>query len=384
MTVLWSLIGLISLVVCAIVIWTLTRRDSQRGDLRADFDLTVYKDQLAEVDRDRDRGVLSEDQAAAARTEIERRILALAATAEADDETQPESQGFSATSLLVALAVPTAALAMYVTLGAPMVPNVPYVQRNIAAEQKALADQRRAGEMNDLAERLAERMAKEPDNLQGWMLLGRSYSALNRDQDAVGAMRKAFELAPFNPSVLVQYAEVLIVANKNTVSEQAKSMLERALGQDRRNPRARYYLALALAQAKNVRGALQGWIDLAALAGPDAPWLASVHQQIAAAAKDLGVDPATIKPSAEARALGPPAAAPNIPGPSREDVERARKMTAQDRTEMIRGMVQRLADRLEESPDDPDGWRRLAEAYRVLGEDQKAADAEARAQAAER
>jgi len=385
MSSLWIVIGLLSLVACAAMAATLIWTPRRGTDRRAEFDLTVYKDQLAEVERDVERGVLTETQAVAARTEIERRILALAGEANAagsDSGQSGRSGGQSAAALAIAVAVPSAALAMYLHLGAPMVPNAPYASRNIAGEQAAAAESRRTGEMTALTERLAARLASEPGNVQGWMLLGRSYASLNRDADAVRAMKRAYELEPLDPAVLVQYAETLIIANKNIVSEQAAAILQRALSQDQRNPRARYYLALAKAQSGDVRGALQDWTDLAAISPEGAPWLPSVDQQITAAARDAGIDPATLKPSLEAIALGQPTAAPALPGPSRTEVEAASRMAPKDRTEMIRGMVQRLADRLEQNPDDPDGWRRLADAYRVLGEDEKAAQAEARAKTA--
>ena len=83
MTLLWVLIGLISLIVCAIILQTLMRQNNSTPPARAEFDITVYKDQLSELERDLQRGILSADLAAAARTEIERRILTLADVADA-------------------------------------------------------------------------------------------------------------------------------------------------------------------------------------------------------------------------------------------------------------------------------------------------------------
>ena len=144
----------------------------------------------------------------------------------------------------------------------------------------------------------------------------------------------------------------------------------------------------AKAQAGDLAGALQDWIDLAAIAPPDAPWLSAVREQIARAAADLGTDPSTLAPSAEVADLLPEGTAgttrPSLPGPTREDVAAAADMSAEDRAAMVRAMVERLAARLEEDPDDIDGWRRLARAWSVLGEARKAAEARARAEALER
>ena len=386
MTLLWVLIGLISLIVCAVIFRTLVRQKNVAPLARADFDVTVYKDQLLELDRDMQRGILNADEATAARTEIERRILTLADDAEATTKQVEELRpgALSPATVGLALITPSAALVAYIVLGTPELPNLPYAERDIAAETRQVAERRRAQETEALAQRLAKRLQTEPDNLQGWMLLSNYHATSGRTTEALAAIKKAHDLAPDNPYVLLQYAEALIPTQNNIVSAQASDLFNKALAADPRNPRARYYLALAKAQANDVRGAIQDWVDLISISPTDAPWLTTVRSQIVAASKELGVDPRSFEPSAAALAMGPSSSEPTVPGPSRQDVEAASQMTAEERQAMIRGMVQRLADRLEEKPDDPEGWRRLANAYRVLGEDAKAAEAEARAKAAKR
>ncbi len=386
MTLLWVLIGLISLIVCAVIFRTLVRQKNIAPLARAEFDVTVYKDQLLELDRDMQRGILNADEATAARTEIERRILTLADDAEATTKQAEEMKpgALSPATIGLALITPSAALVAYIVIGTPELPNRPYAERDIAAETRQVAEQRRAQEMEALAQRLAKRLQTEPDNLQGWMLLSEFYTTMGRTADALEASKKAHDLAPDNPKVLLQYAEALIPTQNNIVSAQARDLFNKTLSKDPRNPRARYYLALAKAQANDVPGAIQDWVDLIFISPLGAPWLTVVRSQIVAASKELGVDPGSFKPSAEALAMEPPPLASATPGPSRDDVEAARQMTAKERREMIRGMVQRLADRLEENPNDPEGWRRLANAYRVLNENAKAAEADARALAANR
>ena len=386
MTLLWVLIGLISLIVCAVIFRTLVRQKNVAPLARADFDVTVYKDQLLELDRDMQRGILNADEATAARTEIERRILTLADDAEATTKQAEELKpgALSPATIGLALITPSAALVAYIVLGTPELPNLPYAERDIAAETRQVAERRRAQETEALAQRLAKRLQTEPDNLQGWMLLSNYHATSGRTTEALTAIKKAHDLAPDNPYVLLQYAEALIPTQNNIVSAQASDLFNKALAADPRNPRARYYLALAKAQANDVRGAIQDWVDLISISPPDAPWLTTVRSQIVAASKELDVDPRSFEPSAAALAMGPSPSEPTAPGPSRQDVEAASQMTAEERQAMIRSMVQRLADRLEEKPDDPEGWRRLANAYRVLGEDAKAAEAEARAKSAKR
>ena len=365
---LWIVISAMCIVATGAIILGVGRARGGKNAVRADYDLSVYKDQLGELDRDLERGVLNETETSAARTEIERRILTLGDQAAAANTFAARTQTSRLATVLIGVGVSGAALALYLHLGSPHLPNVPYTARNIESEKSA--------------DKLAARLKAEPDNIRGWMLLGRSYLSLNREADALVALKTAYELDPLNAAVIIEYAEALILTDKNRVGEKATSLLERALGADPRNPRARYYLAQGLAQKGNLKGALQGWIDLVAVSPDTAPWLASVGAQITAIAKDLNVDPGTYRPSPAAQTLGKPKPmAPAIagaPGPSQEDVEAASQMSAQDRTEMIRSMVQRLADRLKENPDDLAGWRRLLQAYRVLGDDAKAAGVEAR------
>jgi cytochrome c-type biogenesis protein CcmH len=176
----------------------------------------------------------------------------------------------------------------------------------------------------------------------------------------------------------------VIFMNDGRVSQQALSALEKAQGLNAANPKARYYLALEQAQAGHLQAAIQGWIDLLAISLPDAPWIQNVRTQLANAASEAKVDLKSVRPTAEAMRIGDDiqkaanskAAAP---GPSQSDVEAAAEMSDQERQQMILSMVNRLAERLKENPDDREGWLRLANAYKVLGETDKSREAMERA-----
>ena len=153
--------------------------------------------------------------------------------------------------------------------------------------------------------------------------------------------------------------------------------------QDRREPRARYYIGVAKAQAGDFKGAAQEWTDLIALSPADAEWTPMVRGQIEALAKELGVKPNSFAPSATAQALAkgappaPAASSPKMPAPPAAALPAGQE-------EMILGMVERLAGRLKDNPDDAEGWRMLARSYEVLGETDKAKEARAKAEALSR
>jgi len=396
MTLFWAAVTIVTAIVVAGLLWALMRRSAAAAG-RLSYDINVYKDQLDEIEQELAQGLITDADAEAARTEIERRILA-AAEAGGEDQSAaatPSGSGRLLVSAVVIVGIPALAFGLYARLGSPQYPNVPYAERQDT--QRAAAEAQKApDDIETLAVRLAERMEEDPGNLRGWLLLGRTYQTMDRDGDAVTAFRKAAELAPEDMSVATELAESLVLANERKVVAEARELFKSVLSSDARNPRARYYLALAEAQDGDLKAALQGWVDLVAVSHGDAPWLGTVRQSIQNAAKELNVDPMTVEPTLTAKLLGPgkrpesqPAPPPSTaaapptaaPGPSREDMEAAQQMSAEDRNAMIRSMVERLAERMKDNPDDLAGWQRLARAYRVLGETQKAEEAEARIRA---
>lgn len=245
-----------------------------------------------------------------------------------------------------------------------------------------------------LAARLEERLKENPGDADGWVLLGRTYLTISEFAPALAAYRRAMEAGNRHPDIAAAYGEALVMSEKSRVTPEALEIFEEITGVDPFNPKARYYIGLGLAQQGRTKEALQAWVDLRAVSPAGAPWLETVDQQITRAVQDLGLAPWSVKPSAEALALAltqgltgvpaspAPATGPGtIRGPSAADIEAASRMTAGERAGMVRVMVQRLADRLKENPDDVEGWRRLARAYDVLGETEKAKDARARAEA---
>lgn len=367
--------GLTVLVVAALVM-PLLRRSGRTDIRRSEYDLIVYRDQLAEIDRDADRGLMNPEQAEAARLEIKRRMLA---AVDDRDASPPRPRGYRRAPMLaaaMALVVPAAAFGLYLELGAPYTPAAPWAARPEASATADAPPPPAAPEIAEAIARLEQRLTAAPDDPDGWVLLGRAYMATDRYDDAVDAFAKARELNQSGAAVAEHHGEALVAAAGGEVTPPARDAFAAAVTGDPRAVKARYYLALGAAQQGDLQGALQGWIDVAALSPPDAPWSATVRQQIMRAAAELGVDPASLQPSADVAALAAAGA-----GPAAADVAAAAEMSEAERARMIRAMVERLAARLEDDPDDRDGWLRLARAYEVLGEKDKSQQARARAEA---
>ncbi len=359
----WLVFAILAALVVALVIWPLaTSRGQSPG--RAAYDRAVYRDQLKEIARDVERGLLTPEEAVSARLEVERRLLASAG--DTDRSARPAANPTPrALTAALAVMVPLSAIAIYLVHGSPRTPDEPYDAR---AAERAVTNAKGALDLDKTVAALEARLKAEPGSVEGWVLLARTQAARKRWQEAAEAYHQALTLAKDRTDIAAAYAEMLVMAEDGIVTPAAKDALDAVVTRDPKNPSARYYLALADAQAGNAKAAIDAWQALLAESPADAPWAQLVRQRIADTAKAAGLP-----------VPAPPAGAPAAPGPSAGDVAAAAQLTPDQRNEMIRGMVERLAARLKESPNDLQGWLRLGRAYDVLKEPEKAADAYAQA-----
>lgn len=339
----------------------------------ADHDLTVFTDQLAELDRDKERGLINDAEFAQARAEVGRRILAARKQQEAGGNASGSATNRNLyTALALLVLIPAIAGPLYLWRGNPQVTG----ENVMAAAPPGGTTPEQAAGLEDSIDQLRARLDANPSDFEGWVLLGRSYMVTQQPQRAIEAYRRAVALRPSDASVQSFLGEAIVFSADGTVTDPAREAFKRAVEADGADPAARFYLALAEAQAGNLRAAFDAWLALAQDTPADAPWRPVLMQQLESAARDLDVELAAVLPQP------PPALARTQPGPSQADIDAAQDMAPEDRQEMIRGMVARLAARLEENPDDAEGWDRLARSYRVLGETEKAAEAEQRARVA--
>lgn len=360
----WLGFVILALVSLGFLLWPLLR--ARRADTsRKAHDVTVYRAQLAEIDEELARGSLKESEAGAAKLEIQRRLLR--ADAAAEGETAAASQrSVLIGAIVILLLVPVLGGGIYLAIGRPEATQVDLaaMQRRAAQEAQIRADTER------MIAQLRERLAAEPNRADGWLLLGRSLLAIDRAAEAVPALDRAIALQPDDAESYALRAEAQTLAADGSVTASAQRDFRAVLERDPQHPGARYYLGLARLQEGDTRGAYDDWYALAADSPADAPWLDVVQARLRELAPRLGIALAQAVPDAK-----PPTQA----GPSREQMDAAQQMSAEDRNAMVRGMVDRLAERLQENPDDADGWLRLARAREVLGEVDAAREALRRA-----
>ncbi|MEM8581803.1 MAG: c-type cytochrome biogenesis protein CcmI, partial [Pseudomonadota bacterium] len=360
--------GLAVLTALVILLPVFLRRKSTLG--RNESALEIFKDQLAEVDRDAARGLISGDEATAAQSEIKRRMLALSKTE------NPSSKSDGATGagavIAAALLIPAMAFWFYSIRGEPGTPSLPFAER--------AAEQNEASEVAQLARTLRNRLLEDREGgpTDGWLLLGQTYMNMGRVEDAVEAFARIADRPDATSAIVSQYAEALISSENGVVTPRAAQAIERAMELDSRNPAALYYLAQYMAQEGRIPEAHAMLIARLQSAQGFQPWMEVFVRQANQLAEEFGGQLVSLQDFAPALQGG---GAMAIPGPTSEDIEAAQEMSAEDRADFVRSMVDQLASRLAEEPGDLDGWLRLARAYSVLGEAADAAEAAANARA---
>ena len=286
---LWLIAGSVALLVA---FW-LGRPFFRRGQIEAneaEYAISIYRDQQDELQRDCAEGRISEAERDAAEREIERRTLRAARNL----DTSP-SIGRPAPLLaaLAALFVLAGSIGFYAWLGTPTAEDQPLAARQ-AEMRERLAQ---AGDLESQAQILAARVEQNPDSFEDWWMLARSYAALGDHAMAAGAYRQAARLRDDDPAVLSAYAEAMTLANGNKVPMAARLVFAQ-VQQKTNDPRARYYLALAKAQAQDFEGALAGWVALLQDSTADAPWTALVRRDVVNMVRFLDGDLLAVLPDA--------------------------------------------------------------------------------------
>ena len=345
---LWAIFAILTAVVLYALLRPLAGDNGWEGS-RAAFNATVYRDQLGEVQSDRERGLIGEGDAEAARIEIARRLLA------ADAET-PAEHGSVTPSPLRALAIalafglPLAALSLYLIYGSPRLPDQPLIAR--------LQDPASDKNLEVLVARVEARLREHPEEGEGWEVIAPVYMGWRRYADAAEAYRQSIRLLGESPKRLASYGQALVLANNGVVTEDARKALERALVLDPKLIEPHLVLIIAKEQDGQLAAAIEDWRAMLATAAADAPWRKLAEQRLAEDEAKL---------AGKAVPAGPQAAPGTAPqGPSPDDVATAQNMSPADRQAMIEAMVQGLANRLDQKGDDLAGWLKLVRAYTVL------------------
>lgn len=348
----WIIIALLTAAVALVLTYPLMRSYGT-ADTGRDGEVAVYRDQLAELQRERESGLIGETEAEYARAEIGRRLLA-AASGQKGEKSTSAPRRHDVLARIVTLLLPLTGLCLYLFMGSPNAPDMPLEARL----------EKPGNDMELMIAKAERHLAQKPDDGAGWDVLAPIYFKTMRLGDAEMAYRNAIRLLGENPQRLTGLAETLIAANQGIVIEDARAALEKAEKASPGNPRARFYLALSLEQAGKTAEARGAFAGLLKDSPEGAPWIPLVQAHL----QNTG--------GAVAAAPKPQAPKPQAPGgPSEQDIAAASNMSPQDRQAMVAGMVESLDARLRENPDNFEGWMRLVRSYAMLKNDEKARQA---------
>lgn len=366
------------------LVWPLFRGLGE-AETRGAKDARLFRDQLSEIDRDLDRGLIDLAQAEGARAEISRRLIAAADRGARETAASPAPRGVSGLVAGLALsAAPLMAVVIYLVTGDPLLPDQPLAGRSAERAAAATAPATAAGrpsqaqaeqqfappppanpdaEYTALIQQLEAKVADRPGDVDGQRLLANGYLKLERFADAWRAYQRLIGLlgAAATPDLYAQQAEAMVLAAGGYVSPEAEELIAAALARDANLPMARYYAGLSLAQNGMIPDAITVWEKLKAEAPADAPWLQWLDVMLAEAhrMRDQGMPGTDAAPS----------------GPSPDDVAAAAAMSPEERMEMVRGMVSRLETRLTTQGGSAEEWAQLINSHAQLGDQDAAARA---------
>lgn len=338
----WGIFAVMTGLATLAALWPLSRRPKDvAGQDRA---IAFHRAQLAEIERDVERGQLPPEEAHGARAEAGRRLIAAADAARAigggaGGDAGPRKRLAAAIILVV---VPVATLALYGRIGRPDLPDQPILARQ--------ADPTNPGGVEAALAKLEAHLIVDPNDGKGYAVAAPVYMGLERYDQAARAYSEALRLLGDNPVMRTDYGEALVAGAGGVVTAQARLEFEAALAKQPALVKARFYLGLAAEQDGDAPKAVSLYEKLLADEPGRAPWAAALRQRLAKLKGETARGAAA--PNSEAAAIA--------------------SLAPDERKAAVRGMVERLATRLAQRGDDAPGWLRLIRAYSVLQETDKA------------
>lgn len=272
MTLFWIVGGLLVAIALLFIVPPLLRGKASGRLSRSVVNVAVYRDQFRELEADLRAGTLSADHYEKARRELEARML--------DDVGGVEGaagvpQWGRRAALVLGLAVPLAAVGLYFVVGNPQA-----LAPQAATDAAHKLD---AQQIQVLVERLAERLKNNPDEVEGWVMLARSYAALGRFGEAAAAYATAAARLPGDAQVLADYADVLAMAQGRRLQGEPEKIIARALQVDPNNVKALALAGTVAFEKQDYAAAVAYWERILRLAPQDSDLVQSVRASVAEA-----------------------------------------------------------------------------------------------------
>lgn len=359
---LWFLMLILCSAAAVAIAYPLIRRYETR-DATAE-EQAVYQDQIKEVERDLASGTIAEPEAKVAKAEIERRLETVA---KEHVPAQPVSNPWKLAALVASVGLLIlGGVNLYAYMGNPNMPSaVPAqqaaVQQPVQAQQAPQASDAGQGtaavanQVDVMITKLKDKLKADPNNAEGWRMLGWALFNTQKYQESSDAYGKALAIDPNNVDYKSALAESTVQAAQGVVTPKAQELINDVLAKSPKDLRARFYDALGHEQSGDQQGALDRWTALLAEAPADAGWRDDVKQRITDIGKALGKDVSGALNAAPVATSAAPATG------------------GDEKNAMVAGMISKLAQKLEANPKDRDGWAMMIRSLIVTG-DKKGAD----------
>jgi len=277
--------GLIGLALLFALPPLLSKRERVEDVDQDELNLAVFRQQIQELDSDLSSGKLDRQQYNAARRDLERELLYDVT----GKDTNVDSGGGRWAAVLIGIAVPTAAISLYLHLGNPtVITRLEAAANGPASPTHPGAPGGDAPPLEVMVQRLAEKMKQNPENLGGWMMLGRTYFAIGQPKRALNALEKAYDLAPENPDVMVAYAEAIAASNDSKLVGRPAQLIQAALKIDPGHSSARWLAGLVSFQSAEFAQAAEQWDALVAALDPQGEEAAELRRYISEARAKAG------------------------------------------------------------------------------------------------
>lgn len=359
------IIGLAGLFALALA-WPLVRPAPNRSlELRKADLADRFKKEKKRLEADHARGILDDAMIKEAQAELDKRILKDLNIIE-QETLSPKAHPIIA--LATGCLVLGLSLGLYSLIGVPQMPTLMAEHQATVQAQAELDDRvaERRAELTQAITRIQAHIASNPNDLEARIMLARAFFLISDMVSARNVLSQAVVDLPGHADLHALLAEAMILSNQGTIEPAAMAHVRQALDLNPRQDLALYYQGWFFIQNADPNAALAIWQFLVTIAPEDATYLPDLISRIAGLEKALGKAPAS--PNTDQPGVG----APEI---STDDVAAAENMSSEDRQAFIESMVERLAVRLEDTPNDIDGWLRLGRAYTVLNkiDDAKAA-----------
>lgn len=244
------------------------RREAAAELARSGMNISIYKNQLIELDIDLAAGDVDQVHYDKSRQEIERRLLEDTAVADKAAGTSGKTLNI-ATSVVLALAVPLVAVSIYLEIGSPgAIDPAAQLPQQAAAGPHSQNPAEMQAQIEGMVGKLAQRLQENPSDIEGWVMLGRSFSVLGRYDEAVAAYEKSIQFVGEDATLLTDYADAVAMANGESLEGKPTELLQKAIAIDPQNQKALWLLGTAHFERGDFVSAVNLWKRLQQLIPP--------------------------------------------------------------------------------------------------------------------